>query len=204
MVDNPGFPPLGGGVTRPPDTGTTAGIPLSYADKLKTNIKWDNRFKRNVLEIILDNDNKKFVNIPDNVIDRLFKTLGNYIKSQVEGFFRPSGKRDVTVKVSGLEFNTPDLFVIEYLCKFGKVVKDSVIYDKYREGPFAGNYNGDRKFSVHFTQNGTNMGTFHIIDGVRVKIFYNGNKKTCAQCHQTADVCKGVTVASECETLGVY
>ena len=88
MVDNPAFPPLGGGVTRPPDTGTTAGIPLSYADKLKTNIKWDNRFKRNVLEIILDNDNKKFVNIPDNVIDRLFKTLGKYIKSQVEGFFR--------------------------------------------------------------------------------------------------------------------
>ena len=238
MVHNPGFPPLGGGVTRPPDTGTTAGIPLSYADKLKTNIKWDNRFKRNVLEIILDNDNKKFVNIPDNVIDRLFKTLGIDIKSQVEGFFRknniiyawlangidlerfcrsesikiakgirtkfirPSGKRDVTVKVSGLDFNTPDSFVIEYLGMFGKVVKDSVIYDKYREGPFAGKYNGDRKFSVEFNQKGTNMGTFHIIDGVRVKIFYNGNRKTCARCHQTADVCEGDAIASECETNG--
>ena len=228
------FPPLGGGGTRPPDPRTTPREPSSYSQKLKTNIKWDSRLKRNILEIILDNDNKEFVELNDEVMHRLFMTLG-IIKSQVEGYFRknnaikvwlatginldrfcrsesikiangirtkfirPSGKKEVTVKVSGLDFNTPDSFVIEYLGKFGKVVPNSVIYDKYKEGHFAGKYNGDRKYSVDFTQKGTNMGTFHIIDGDRVKIFYNGNKKTCARCHQTAETCKGEAVASDCE-----
>ena len=228
------MPVRGDGLTRPPDS-----VP-SYADKLKTNIKWDNRLQRNVLEIILENDNKEFVEINDDVIEKLFRTLGIDVKSHIEGcfrrsntifawlvkgidldrfcraesikicngvrtkFIRPAGKKEVTVKVSGLDFNTPDTYVREYLGKFGKVVSETVIYEKYKEGPFAGKCNGDRKYSVDFTQHGVNMGTFHIIDGARVKVFFNGNKKTCARCHQTADVCKGEALAADCEENGGY
>ena len=46
------------------------------------------------------------------------------------------------------------------------------------------------------------MGTFHIIDGSRVKIYYPGNKKTCGRCHQTADICKGEAIARDCESNG--
>ena len=46
------------------------------------------------------------------------------------------------------------------------------------------------------------MGTFHIIDGSRVKIFFRGNKKTCGRCHKTADECAGKSLAKDCETKG--
>ena len=43
------------------------------------------------------------------------------------------------------------------------------------------------------------MGTFHIIDGSRVKVFYRGNIKTCARCHQAASDCPGQAIARDCE-----
>ena len=35
--------------------------------------------------------------------------------------------------VCGLDFNTPDTFVMSYLSKFGTVVNQKVIYDRYKE-----------------------------------------------------------------------
>ena len=222
---------------RPPDPKSDSSAP-TYAESLKTNIKWDSRLKRNVLEIFVESDSNVFVDIPASEIDKLFKTIGIDVRSQVEGYFRrgskifawlangidldrfcrseairinknvktrfirPAGKKEVSVKVSGLDFNTPDSYVLEYLQKFGKVVSDSVIYDKYKEGPFSGKFNGDRKYSIDFTSSNINMGTFHIIDGARVKIFYIGNKKTCARCHLTADQCPGEAQAAQCEDVG--
>ena len=46
------------------------------------------------------------------------------------------------------------------------------------------------------------MGTFHIIDSARVKVFYPGNRKTCGQFHQTAEICKGEAIAKDCEENG--
>ena len=80
------------------------------------------------------------------------------------------------VTISGLDFNTPDTFIMEYLSKFGTVVTTSVIYHRYKEGPFKRKYNGDRKYQVDFTKSSVSMGTFHIIDGSRFRVFYPGNK----------------------------
>ena len=56
----------------------------SYADQLKTNVRYDQRLKRNVLEIVLDfTDN--LVYITEDELARLFKNLGIDIISQVEG-----------------------------------------------------------------------------------------------------------------------
>ena len=209
-----------------------------YSEKLKTNVTWDNRLRRNVLEITLEKQEEAFVDLSQEDIHRLFKTLGINIEKEVEGFFqrnksiqvwfdnsvnldrfcrnesirvtkniktgfiRPAGKKEVTVTISGLEFNTPDTFVMSYLSKFGKVVTTSVIYDRYKEGLFKGKYNGDRKYQVDFTKSNQSMGTYHVVDGTRVRVHYPGNKKTCGRCHQTAENCKGNAVAKDCEENG--
>ena len=58
---------------------------------------------------------------------------------------RPAGKKDVTVSVVGLDFNTPHTFVIDYLNKFGVVLSNAVIYARFDTGPFQGKYNLERK-----------------------------------------------------------
>ena len=46
------------------------------------------------------------------------------------------------------------------------------------------------------------MGTYHMIDGERVKVFYRGNKKTCARCHRFGEHCPGGGSAQDCEEAG--
>ena len=206
----------------------------SYADHLKTNVKYDQRLKRNVLEIVLDiTEEKVFIN--DEHVAKLLKNLGVDIISQVEGVqvkgkfisvwmakgvnlekfckeesirvtqgvvtgvIRPANRKDVVVTVSGLDYNTPDSFIIDYLNKFGQVIDNNVSYVKYKEGPLEGKYTGERRFRVDFSGANRSMGTFHVIDGARVKVFYRGNKKTCARCHQSSSKCPGGGLAKDCE-----
>ena len=103
---------------------------------------------------------------------------------------RPSGRSDVTVSVSGLDFNTPDSLMFEYIKRFGGIImSSSVIYSKYTEGPFSGKYSGERKCQVEFPTNSKKMGTYHFLDGSKVRIFYRGNDKTCGRCHAPARTC---------------
>ena len=107
-------------------------------------------------------------------------------------------EHEVEVKISGLNINTPDSLVVEYISKHGKVVHPKVIYDTDKEGPLKGLKNGDRRYLVDFT-NGRNMGSFHILDGVRIKVNYSGQRKTCGRCHSTASNCPGGGIARTCE-----
>ena len=131
---------------------------MSYSDRLKTNVRYDQRLKRNVLEITLEKSELSD-DVADKDIARVFKTLGIDISSQVQGsqvhykgktsvvsvwmaagisldrfckdvsikvtkgvttgMIRPAGKKDVMATVVGLDFNTPDSFVVDYLNKFG-------------------------------------------------------------------------------------
>ena len=116
------------------------------------------------------------------------------------GMIRPAGRTDVTVSIFVLDVNTPDTFVFDYLNKFGTVVKNEVIYGRYTEGPFRGKFNGDRRYQVDFTQSEMAMGTYHIIDGAKVRVFYSGNRKTCGRCHSNADNCPGGGIAKDCES----
>ena len=60
-------------------------------------------------------------------IDRYCKDISLKVGSgMITGMIRPSGRRDVTVTVLGLDFNTPDALVIDYLNKFGSVVTNIV------------------------------------------------------------------------------
>ena len=215
----------------------------SYAGRLKSNVNFSQRLQRNVLEVTLERSDVNVDIVIDQVeIERVLKTLGIDIKSQVEGYqlqykgaisvisvwmpigvnlerfckdmvirvndtvstgmIRPAGKSEVTVTVIGLDFNTPDTLVLEYLGMFGKVKNNSVIYCEYSEGPFKGKKNGDRKYQVDFSGTRKNMGTFHLIDNCKVKVFYRGNMKTCARCHKPAISCVGSEIARNCEISG--
>ena len=141
---------------------------LSYSDKLKTNVRFDQRLKRNVLEIQLERSHKEAdLNIGQEDLVRVFRTLGIEIESQVTGWqiqykgaiaiisvwmasnvnierfckdvnirvnegvmtshIRAAGKTSVKVTLIGLDFNTPDSFVFEYLSKFGKTISNTVL-----------------------------------------------------------------------------
>ena len=116
------------------------------------------------------------------------------------GLIKPMENRNVALTIRGLNLNTPDSMVMEYITKFGQVVIQKVVYDTDKEGPFAGLKNGDRKYLMDFT-NGRNMGTFHLIDGMNVTVRYAGQRRTCGRCHQTAVNCPGNGWAKACEEV---
>ena len=226
-----------------PGGGKVLGQQGSYADRLKTNVKYDQRLKRNVLEIVIEKSEREAEIVLDPAtVARVCRSVGLDIDSQVEGYqvqfgrvcilsvwveksvslerfcrvenimvskgvmtgsIRPSGRKDVVVTVAGLDFNTPDTLIQEYIVKFGaKLMSPNVMYSKYTEGPFKGKFNGERKYQVDFTEATTNMGTYHFIDGSRIRVFYRGNTKTCGRCHKSSGQCPGDGVARECEEQG--
>ena len=115
------------------------------------------------------------------------------------GVIKQMGRREVDVKIIGLNLNTPDTLVMEYLGKHGIVKSDKVIYETDKEGPFAGLYNGNRRYLVDFS-NGINMGSFHLLDGAKIRVTYAGQRRTCGRCHRTSEDCPGKGLAKICET----
>ena len=131
-----------GGGTNPQGS---AKMTQSYAERARMHIKYDQRLKRNVLEIEVEKaDREDEMNLDQNCIAKLFGTMGLDLHTQVEGYqvnygkvnkiavlckegldlerfcrresievckgvmtttIRPSGRKDVTVTVSGLNFN---------------------------------------------------------------------------------------------------
>ena len=233
-----GFIDPGGG------RGGGGGRPPSYAERLKTNVSYDQRLKRNVLEIVLEKiEEHAEIVIDQECVARVLRSIGMDVMTQVEGYqvhfngranmisvwaskdlnlerfcraeginvskgimtgsIRPAGRRDVTVTVSGLDFNTPDSLVFDYIKKFGGIIINSnVIYSKFMEGPFQGKCNGERRYQVDFTSSTRSMGTYHFLDGARIRIFYRGNEKTCGRCHESARSCPGGGLARVCEDAG--
>ena len=216
----------------------------SYADRARMNVRFDQRLKRNVLDIEVEKTEvRDELFLSQEVIAKLLKSIGMNIEDHVEGYqvsyggksakisvlckngvelerfcrqecfevckgvvtknIRPSGRRDITVTVSGLDFNTPDSLVQDYISKFGGVlISKNVIYARHGEGPFKGKVNGDRRYQVDFSNATTTMGTYHYLDGERVRAYYRGNTKTCGRCHQGPGQCLGGGIARECQAEG--
>ena len=214
---------------------------MSYAERAKMNVRYDQKLKRNILEIEVEKEDiQDEMILTEATIANLLRKIQIDINSHVEGyqvsygrkkskieilcksgidleqfcfqeslqvekgvktnFIRPAGRKDVEVTVTGLGFNIPDSLVQEYITKFGGVlVTNDVIYGRYGPGPFSGKMNGIRKYQVDFTKARTNMGTFHILDGRKLKIFYRGNRSTCGWCHQDASNCRGEARAKACK-----
>ena len=224
--------------TTPAPTTTT-----SYADRLKTNVRYDHRLKRNVLEITIEKSDKEArIDLEPEMVKRIMNSIGLDIGNQVEGYqiiygrvclisvwvvkgvsldkfcqreniivtkgvvtrtIRPAGRRDVIVTFAGVDFNTPDSLIQGYIQKFGgKLMSQNVSYGRYSEGPFIGKINNERKYQVDFSDSRMKMGTYHFLDGARVRVFYKGNEKTCGRCHQGQSGCPGGGLSKECEKEG--
>ena len=70
-------------------------------------------------------------------LDRFCKDVNIRVKDGVmTSSIRPAGKTAVKVTIIGLDFNTPDSFVFEYLGKFGTIVSNTVVYNRFDIGPF--------------------------------------------------------------------
>ena len=66
--------------------GNESGGEKTYADRLRTNINFNQRLQRNVLEITLEKTEMDVeVDIDQNCITRIMKSLGMDLSSQVEG-----------------------------------------------------------------------------------------------------------------------
>ena len=240
------IPPDGGGFLQQGGTQSVGEVKntavdkpaTSYSDKLKVNVRKEERLKRKVLEIHLENDTKGNMNLDNETVAKLCSKIGIDVKTQLEGvqvmpgnskkifmwlkddcnierfcvqesikvapgvktgLIKPMDKKEVVVTIKGLNFNTPDSLVIEYINKHGKVTNNKVIYEVEREGPFKGIRNGNRKYLVDFTDSEHNLGSFHIIDGANVSVFFTGQKKTCGRCYKTAKFCLGSGFAKVCQ-----
>ena len=238
-----------GDTGQPPTVNDSGGVPQSggqggrsYSERLKANVNYNQRLKRNELEITLEKTEKDAdLNVGDACLERVLKSIGVNV-SQVEGYqtkyrgkysimsvwmepgvnldrfckeetikvtkgvstgyIRPAGRPEVVVTITGLDFNTPDLFVIEYLGKFGTVVNKQPIYCKGTEGFMKNKWNGVRKYQVDFSKSTRQMGSYHFLDGEEVRIHYRGNKETCGRCHQGAKDCPGGGKKKECKEKG--
>ena len=112
-----------------------------------------------------------------------------------------ANKKEVPVQVFGLHPDTKDEAVIKYLNAHGQVdTKHPVVYGVYEGGQgsiLAGKRNGNRTYSVLVKRN---IGSSHVIDGVKVSIRYPGQIKTCNNCQQEATSCPGKGIARDCSS----
>ena len=127
--------------------------------------------------------NKVFFWLKENCdIERFCKEENIRLNDTVKTtLIKPMERKEVTLTIRGLNLNTPDSFVIDYINKHGSVVNDKVIYEIEKDGPLRGLKNGNRRYLVDFT-GGRNMGTYHLLDGAKITVMYPGQKKTCGRC----------------------
>ena len=114
---------------------------------------------------------------------------------------KPAGKRDALITIRGIHPNTKDSTVLKYLAKFGKIPQPRVVYGRFNDGPLKGMLNGDRQYKMEI-KSGINIGSYHLIDNVKVNVRYLGQQQTCGRCHKMASNCKGGGVAKKCEAQG--
>ena len=76
----------------------------------------------------------------------------------------------------------------------GRLMSLNRTLDKYQKGPLKGQFNRIRKYKVNnnnMTSQVQPMGTFHLLDDVRIKVAYPGNVNNFVKCRQFPSVCQG-------------
>ena len=74
--------------------------------------------------------------------------------------------------------------------------------DTFKEGPWRGQLNGERVYQAEVHSQKCPMGSYHLLDGARVKVIYPCNTRTFARCHSPPNQCPGNGIARQCETEG--
>ena len=125
----------------------------SYADRLKTNIKYDQRLKRNILEIVIEKSDKnaEIVLEPDTVA-RIFRSIGLDINTQVEGYQIQFGR------VCIIQVWVEKSVHLDRFCKMENIVVG--------KGIMTGNIRPAGRKDVLVTVSGLDFNTRHTCPGV--------------------------------------
>ena len=116
---------------------------------------------------------------------------------------RLSGSQIRNVTVIGLEITTNDQEVESYFKRFGvKFLSKEAKYCRYTSGKWKGKKNSDRTYLMHLGDTNAPLGTYHLIDNVRVQISYRNCVQTYGRCYSTPDFCVGGGFARKCAELG--
>ena len=114
---------------------------------------------------------------------------------------RPARRREVTLLITGLPFNTPDAQVKHYVESFeAKINGSEPTYGVHKEGPWRGQYNGERRYKAVFTNQIVPMGSFHLLNNSKIRVVYPDNTRTFGRCHQPPTSCPGGGIARVCRS----
>ena len=151
---------------------------------------------------------KIHVEMKDNVkLDRFIELPVFDIREGLRTkFYRPHHRKDILVKVSWLDLETPDELLLHVLSFFGNP-KSGVQYCTMKEEEGESELanllnkipNGERQVWMEIS---TSLPSYAVIDGRRVKIWHLGQKRTCARCNMDVDSCPGKANARHCEDNG--
>ena len=121
-------------------------------------------------------------------------------------FYRPHHRKESLVTISWLDIETPDSLVAHVMSHFGNL-KSDIQWVKFKkeenESELASMLNtilsGERQVWMEIDKP---IPSYGIIDGRKVKIYYPGQRRTCARCQKTADQCLGNSNAKLCDERG--
>ena len=105
--------------------------------KVLSNLGVDIQTQVEAVQTCPGNSKKIFVWLkPDVNIANFCKEESLKVSSGIRtGLIKPMDRTEVTVLIKGLNLNTPDSLILNYLYLHGKVVSGKVIYDVERSGP---------------------------------------------------------------------
>ena len=78
---------------------------MSFADRLKTNVRHDKTLKRNVLEITIEQEKEVRIELDPATIARIMHSIGLDIGNQVEGYQIIYGKVCIISAVKGVSLD---------------------------------------------------------------------------------------------------
>ena len=110
----------------------------------------------------------------------------------------PKGKREVQVQVIGLDVETKDSVVINYLDAHGDVNKnEKVIHHTFKGGFLDGLETGNRSYIMEVKKE---ISSHHIIDGTKVEIRFEGQVRSCGNCYRPPSECGADAIAKNCQS----
>ena len=163
---------------------------------------------KNVLKVDTSGFGKIFVELTDNINPENFGNLPAFDIN--EGlrvkYYKPHHRKESLITINWLDLETPDELLIHVFNHFGNV-KSNVKWSKIKqeEGdsdmakPLNNIMSGERQFWMEITKP---LPSYAVIDRRKVKIHHAGQRRTCARCQKTADLCKGNSNARLCEDNG--
>ena len=153
-------------------------------------------FKKVLIELAQQIDPETFVNLPSFDIREGLRTK----------LYRPHHRKDTLVTVNWLDIETTDEFISHVFSHFGQL-KSNIQWCKIKEvenetpeeKALNNILSGDRQFWIQIEKA---IPSYAVIDGRKVKIHYNGQKRTCARCQMNSENCAGNGNAKLCDDNG--